>query len=160
MLGMSLPPDVCRGPHVLFTLFVFACVYSGVQHILCLCFCFVFLRRIPYVASFFCFVQFWFPFRYSLTFLHYQSVGYFRMQFMFMHFYRRGYTSIVFMVFKLVNTWQPSHVLQKLIHFFVCSFVFTPIKNTILIQKHVNSKHNMIFTSIFLRWCWTYFVNL
>ena len=92
-------------------------------------------------CQFFCFVHFWFPFRYSLTFLHYQSASYFRMQFMFMHFYRRGYTSIVFMVFKLVNTWQPSHVLQKLIRFLVCSFVFPPIKNTILIQTHVNSKH-------------------
>jgi len=31
MFGSSLPPDVCRRAHVLFTSFV----YSGVQHILC-----------------------------------------------------------------------------------------------------------------------------
>ena len=45
MLGSSLPPFVCRRDHVLFTLFVFVCLYcSGVQHIV-VCFCFVFLIK-------------------------------------------------------------------------------------------------------------------
>jgi hypothetical protein len=30
-----LPPVVGRRAHFLFTLYVFVCVYSGVQHILC-----------------------------------------------------------------------------------------------------------------------------
>ena len=30
----SLPPVVCRGAHVLFMLFEFSYVYSGVQHVL------------------------------------------------------------------------------------------------------------------------------
>ena len=40
----------------LFTLFVFACVYSGVQHTLCCVFCFVCLclvSCVPNVASFY-----------------------------------------------------------------------------------------------------------
>ena len=40
MFSSSLPPDVCRRVHVLFTLFMF--VHSGVQHIL---YC-VFLRLV------------------------------------------------------------------------------------------------------------------
>ena len=34
-LCLFLPPLVCRRVHVLFTLFVFVSVYSGVQPILC-----------------------------------------------------------------------------------------------------------------------------
>jgi len=48
MFGSSLPPVVCRRAHVLFTLFVFACVYWCPTHIvLCLS-----LSCVPYVASF------------------------------------------------------------------------------------------------------------
>jgi len=54
MFGSSLPPVVCRRSHVLFTLFVFVCVYSGVQHLMILnvlCFCFVFIRLVMILAS-------------------------------------------------------------------------------------------------------------
>jgi hypothetical protein len=44
-LCLSLPPVVCSRAHVLFTLFVFACVKWYPTHIV-LCFCFVFLRLV------------------------------------------------------------------------------------------------------------------
>jgi hypothetical protein len=54
---MSL--HVCRKAHVLFTLFVFVCVYSGIQDIV-LCFCYVCLRLVhpmlPVSLDCFCFV--------------------------------------------------------------------------------------------------------
>jgi hypothetical protein len=34
MFGSSLPPFVCRMCHVLFMIFMFVCVYSGVHHVL------------------------------------------------------------------------------------------------------------------------------
>ena len=43
MFGSSLPPVVCRRAHVLFTLFVFACVKWCPMHIVL---CFVFLRLV------------------------------------------------------------------------------------------------------------------
>ena len=47
----SLPPVQCRRVHVLFTLFVFACVQWCPTHIV-LCFCFVFSSCcVPYVVS-------------------------------------------------------------------------------------------------------------
>jgi hypothetical protein len=52
MFGSSLPPVACRRAHVLFTLFVFVCIYWCPTHIV-LCFCFVFLRLVAYVASFY-----------------------------------------------------------------------------------------------------------
>ena len=45
LFGSSLPPVVCRGVHVLFTLFVFVCIQWCPTHIV-LCFCFVFLRGV------------------------------------------------------------------------------------------------------------------
>ena len=50
MFGSSVPPIVCRRAHVLFTLFMFVCVWWRPTHIV-LCFCFVFLRLV-YVVSF------------------------------------------------------------------------------------------------------------
>ena len=41
----SLPPEVCRRVHVLFMLFVFACVQWCPTHVV-LCFCFVFLHLV------------------------------------------------------------------------------------------------------------------
>ena len=43
MLGSSLPPVVCRRAYVLFTLFVFVCMWW------CAVFCFVFLRLVCHV---------------------------------------------------------------------------------------------------------------
>ena len=43
MFGSSLSPVVCRRTRILFTLFVFVCVLSGVQHILCFVFLFFFV---------------------------------------------------------------------------------------------------------------------
>ena len=45
MVGSCLPAVVCRGNNVLFTLFVFACVYLSSTHIV-LGFCFAFLRLV------------------------------------------------------------------------------------------------------------------
>jgi hypothetical protein len=45
MVGSYLPAVVCRGNNVLFTLFVFACVYFSSTHIV-LGFYFVFLRLV------------------------------------------------------------------------------------------------------------------
>jgi len=45
MFGSSLPSVVCRRAHVLFTLFVFVCVYWCPTHIV-FCVCFVFLRLV------------------------------------------------------------------------------------------------------------------
>jgi hypothetical protein len=39
MFGSCLTPVVHRMAYVFFTLFVFVCVYSGIQHILCSVFC-------------------------------------------------------------------------------------------------------------------------
>ena len=50
MFGSSLPPVFCRGANVLFTLFVFACVWWCPTHIV-LCSCFS-SSCVPYVASF------------------------------------------------------------------------------------------------------------
>ena len=50
MFGSCLPLVVCRRAHVLFTLFVLVCVQWCPTHIM-LCFCFVFLRLVTYVAS-------------------------------------------------------------------------------------------------------------
>ena len=75
MFGHPLLPVVCR-THVLFTLFVFVCVYWCPTHIV-LCFCFVFLLLVanfsglsvvdyPFVIlQFLWIVRFWLPFRYS-----------------------------------------------------------------------------------------------
>ena len=43
IFSSSLTPVVCKSAHVLFTLFVFACVWLYPMNIV-LCFCFVFLR--------------------------------------------------------------------------------------------------------------------
>jgi hypothetical protein len=45
MFGSSLPPVVCRRPHVLFTLFMFVWVQWCPTHVV-LCFCFVILRLV------------------------------------------------------------------------------------------------------------------
>jgi len=45
MFGSSLPPVVCGRAYVLFTLFVFVCMWWCVV----LCFCFVFLRLVCHV---------------------------------------------------------------------------------------------------------------
>ena len=64
----TLPPVVCRRAHVLFTVFVFVCV-GGVQHtprcafvlfVLALCLC----------CQLLWIVHFWFPLRFSLTFIY------------------------------------------------------------------------------------------
>ena len=50
MFGSSLPPVVCGRAYVLFTLFVFVCIWCCVV----LCFCFVFFSScVPCVASFY-----------------------------------------------------------------------------------------------------------
>ena len=59
LFGSFLPPVVCRRDHVLFTLFVFACEYWCLTHML-LCFCFVFDSFVE-LSIFDC------PLRYSLT---------------------------------------------------------------------------------------------
>jgi hypothetical protein len=52
MFGSFLPPVVCMRAHVLFALFVFACVLWYPKHIeLCNCFSFS-SSFVPYVASF------------------------------------------------------------------------------------------------------------
>ena len=45
IFSSSLPPVVCGRAHVLFTLFVFVCMWWCPAHIV-LCFCFVFLRLV------------------------------------------------------------------------------------------------------------------
>ena len=45
MFGLSFPPVVCWSVHVLFTLFVFVCVWRCPTHIV-LCVCFVCLRLV------------------------------------------------------------------------------------------------------------------
>jgi hypothetical protein len=58
MFGSSLPPVVCKRAHVLFTLFVFVCVYWCPTHIM-LCVCFVFLRLVyPMLPVSLCCVMF------------------------------------------------------------------------------------------------------
>jgi len=52
MFGSSIPPVVCMRVHVLITLFVFVCVHSGVQHMLCCVFVCFTSSCVPYVASF------------------------------------------------------------------------------------------------------------
>ena len=65
--GTSLPPVVCRGVHVFFTLFVFAYVKWCPTHIV-LCFCFVFLRLVYPMLPVSLDYLFWLPLRCSLTF--------------------------------------------------------------------------------------------
>ena len=48
MLGLSLPPVVCRKAHVLQTLFVAVCIKCCPTHIV-LCSCFIFLRFVYHV---------------------------------------------------------------------------------------------------------------
>ena len=68
LFGSSLPPVVCRRAHVLFTLFVFACVWWCPAHIV-LCFCFVCVRVVyPMLQVFLC-CPFYLPPLYSLTFI-------------------------------------------------------------------------------------------
>ena len=61
-------PVVCNRAHVLFMLFVFVCVFSGVQHILC-CVVFFFILC-TLCCQFLWIVHFWLPLRYSLTCIH------------------------------------------------------------------------------------------
>ena len=62
MFGSSLPPVDCRRDHVLYTLFVFACILCP-THIV-LWFCFVCLRLVyPICYQFLCIVHFWLPLR-------------------------------------------------------------------------------------------------
>jgi hypothetical protein len=60
MFGSSLPPVICRGANILFTLFVFVCVWWCPTHIV-LCSCF------SSSCQFLWIVNFWLPLRYSLT---------------------------------------------------------------------------------------------
>ena len=66
------PPVVCRRAHVVFTLFVFVCVYWSPTHIDCVVFLLCFSS--PCVLCTLCcqflwIVHFWLPLRYSLTFI-------------------------------------------------------------------------------------------
>ena len=54
LFGSSLPPVVCRRAHVLFTLFVFVCVYWCPTHIVLCVLCFFFLRLVCCVISLDC----------------------------------------------------------------------------------------------------------
>ena len=70
VLGSSLPLVVCsiyRRTHVLFTLFVFVCVYSDVQHILCCVFVLLVCVLCILCCQFLWIVQFLLPLRYYLT---------------------------------------------------------------------------------------------
>ena len=65
MFGSSLSPFVCKRAHILFTLFVFACVKWWPTHIvLCLIVC----LRLVYPMLLRSFVHFWLSLRYFLTF--------------------------------------------------------------------------------------------
>jgi len=73
MFGSSLPPVVCRRTHVLFTLFVFACVWWCPTHIvLCVLFCLsssCVLCTLCTMCQVLWIFHFWLPLRYALTFI-------------------------------------------------------------------------------------------
>ena len=69
MFGSSLPPVVCRGDHVLFTLFVLVCVYSCAQCILCCVFALFVFVLCTRCYQFLWIVHSWLFFRSSLTFI-------------------------------------------------------------------------------------------
>jgi hypothetical protein len=66
MFDSSFPSVVCRMAHVLFTL---CGCYSGIQHILCCGFFSFFVVLCTIYCQFLWIVHWWFPFRYSLTFI-------------------------------------------------------------------------------------------
>jgi hypothetical protein len=59
-----------RRVNVLFTLFVFIYAHSDVQHILFWVFALFFVVLCTLCCQFLCIVLFWWPLRYSLTFIH------------------------------------------------------------------------------------------
>ena len=75
MFGSSLRPVVCRRDHVLFTLFVFVCMWwCPTRAVLCLCFVFFVLCTL--CCQFIWIARLWFPLRCSLTFIFYILVSY------------------------------------------------------------------------------------
>ena len=64
MFGSSLSPVVCRRGHVLYTLFVFVCVYWCPQIV-----CSIFVRIVCLCCHFLWMVHLWLPLWYSLTFI-------------------------------------------------------------------------------------------
>ena len=60
MFGSSLPLFSCRMTHVLFTLCVYLCTYSSIQHIMCFCLFFCFFCALWRVV-FFVFLRLVYP---------------------------------------------------------------------------------------------------
>jgi hypothetical protein len=71
---MCLYVLVCRSAHVLFTLLCLF-VHCGVQHILCFVFVLFFFVLRTLCCQFLWIVHFWFPIRYSLTFISHIAVS-------------------------------------------------------------------------------------
>jgi hypothetical protein len=72
MFGLSLSPVVYRRAYVLFTLFVFVCVYWCPTHNV-LCFCFNILRLVYHMLPVSLDYRYVIALRYSLTFIQKQE---------------------------------------------------------------------------------------